>query len=168
MFVRGQTVEALSSGEAEFYAAVMGIAEALHIQQLLAWLGEPHRLELFSDSTAARSILSRQGVGKVRHLQVKLLWVQRLVNNGALLVSKVRGDENVADIGTKPLGPEIFEKCRQQLCIGDGPEKPAGRAGSVNSLGGSLRRTVAQELGVPAKVLTFALAICECMKDHKD
>ena len=57
--VRGQSVEALSSAEAEFHAAVMGIAEALHIQQLLAWIGEGRRLEAFSDSAAARSILSR-------------------------------------------------------------------------------------------------------------
>ena len=71
-FVRGQTVEALSSAEAEFYAALMGIAEGLHIQQLLAWLGEPWRPVIESDSAAARSILSRLGVGKVRHLQVKL------------------------------------------------------------------------------------------------
>ena len=88
----------------------MGSSEALHIQQLLAWLGDPRRLEVFSDSAAARSILSRLGVGKVRHLQVKLLWVQRLVNSGQVLVSKVLGTENVADIGTKPLAASAFEK----------------------------------------------------------
>ena len=163
-FVRGQTIEALSSAEAEFYAAVMGIAESLHLQQLLAWLGEPHRLELFSDSAAARSILSRLGVGKVRHLQVKLLWVQRLVNNGAIIVSKVKGEENVADIGTKPLGPAIFEKCRSQLCIGNGPSDHGGSV-EVNVLGGKGRRNIAAaQLGLPAKIVALAVALCECMQ----
>ena len=120
-FVRGQRVQALSSAEAEFYAAVMGVAEAMHLQQVLGWLGEFHRLEVFSDSSAARSVLSREGVGKIRHLEVKLLWIQSLVKDGRLLVSKVNGNDNVADIGTKPLGPMLFAKHRRSMGLIEGP-----------------------------------------------
>jgi len=80
----------------------MGTAEALRLQQLLGWLGEVHRIELFSDSAAAR-------------LQVKLLWVQRLVNEGAILISKLISK---ADIETKALAQASFEKQRGQLGFG--------------------------------------------------
>jgi hypothetical protein len=165
MFVRGQKIEALSSAEAEFYAAVMGIAEALHIQQLLAWLGDPRRLEVFSDSSAARSILARMGVGKVRHLQVKLLWVQRLVNSGQVLVSKVLGSDNVADIGTKPLSASVFNKHREALGFGASPEDSV--IAGITAGGGMHRArqvTAAAAAGVSARIMTLAIALAGCLE----
>eukprot|EP00975_Prorocentrum_lima_P028758 6041990-Prorocentrum_lima.AAC.1 len=38
---RGQQVISHSSCEAEFYAAVMTVAEGCHLQQVLAWMGLP-------------------------------------------------------------------------------------------------------------------------------
>ena len=61
------------------------------------------------------------GVGKVRRLQVKLLWAQRLVNNGQTIVPKVKGDDSVADIGAKPLAMKTFEQHRRRLGLGSGP-----------------------------------------------
>ena len=43
-------------------------------------------LDILTDSSAARGILARQGVGKVRHLEVKTLWVQDLVKKKRLRV----------------------------------------------------------------------------------
>ena len=106
--VRGQGLVAQSSAEAEFYAAVMVTTEGLHLQQLLGWCGVPLRLRLYTDSAAGRSALLRRGVGRMRHMQVKLLWVQDLTSSGRLLVDKIRGTLNPADIGTKPLaGPAL-------------------------------------------------------------
>ena len=142
----------------------------MHIQQILAWLGDPRRLELFSDSSAARSILSRMGVGKVRNLQVKLLWVQRLVNTGQVLVSKVLGTENVADIGTKPLSASVFNKHRESLGFGRGPEDQ--EVAELTAGGGVIR---AGQGGVPAvrasygtrvspRVMALAVALAQCLE----
>ena len=43
----------------------------------------------------------RQGVGKVRHLHVKQLWIQEAVAAGELVVVKVPRAENCADALTR-------------------------------------------------------------------
>ena len=54
------------------------------------------------DSSAARSIASRIGLGKIRHMEVKFLWIQEMVNSKKIVVRKIRGDFNPADNLTKP------------------------------------------------------------------
>ena len=44
----------------------------------------------------------RQGVGKVRHLQVKQLWLQENVAAGELIIAKIPRAENYADALTHP------------------------------------------------------------------
>eukprot|EP00973_Karenia_brevis_P042981 5950295-Karenia_brevis.AAC.1 len=42
--------------------------------------------------------------GKMRHLEIRDLWIQKEVQDGKLVVSKVPGEENPADVMTKVLG----------------------------------------------------------------
>ena len=60
-------------------------------------------LQLHTDSAAAIGIASRTGLGKLRHLQVHLLWVQQHVRNKVFELLKVPGKENPADFFTKHL-----------------------------------------------------------------
>ena len=60
-------------------------------------------LQLHTDSAAAIGIASRSGLGKLRHLQVHLLWVQQHVRNKVFELLKVPGKENPADLLTKHL-----------------------------------------------------------------
>ena len=60
----------------------------------------------FIDSTSAKALLTRQGVGRTRHLDGKLLWVQGLTKQDYVVVSGVNTFRNVADIGTKALSRE--------------------------------------------------------------
>ena len=59
---------ALSSGEAEFYGVVRGAGQGLGYQSLISDLGLPLPLRMWTDSSAAIGICSRQGLGKLRHL----------------------------------------------------------------------------------------------------
>jgi hypothetical protein len=93
---------ATSSGEAEYYALVKGAAEGLAIQALGKDLGIEMDLKLWVDSTAADSIVSRIGLGRVRHMEVKYLWAQEAHQNGRFKVGKVAGEKNPADVLTKP------------------------------------------------------------------
>ena len=43
------------------------------------------------------------GVGRVRHIQTRFLWVQERVRQGDLRVLQVQGSSNAADLGTKIL-----------------------------------------------------------------
>jgi hypothetical protein len=99
---RTQGCVALSSGEAEFYAAIKGGAEGIGIRSLLADMGQEVQVEIIQDSTAAKGVASRLGIGKVKHLDVGWLWIQDAVRKGDLVLRKINGKVNPADVLTKP------------------------------------------------------------------
>ena len=96
-----QSTTALSSGESEYYALVKASKEGLGFQSLLEDWGLTLPLEVSSDSSAARGHVARRGLGKMRHIQTRYLWVQERVGEGHLKISSVPGTKNVADILTK-------------------------------------------------------------------
>jgi len=98
-----QATRALSSGEAEFYEIVEGASRSLGVQALMEDMGFECAIVMKSDSSAGRSISLRKGTGKVRHLQVKYLWIQDALFDKRLTLEKVKGTDNPADIGTKYL-----------------------------------------------------------------
>ena len=91
----------LSSGEAEFYGVVRAAGQGLGYQSLLEELGMDLNLRVWTDSSAAIGICSRQGLGKLRHIDTHTLWLQQAVRNRRLTIHKVLGDENPADLLTK-------------------------------------------------------------------
>ena len=95
---------ALSSGEAEYYAMVKGTIEGIGLQSLAKDLGWNIELRLFVDSSAAKAIASRKGLGKVRHLEVRHLWLQQAVRENKVILRKVEGAKNPSDLMTKGLG----------------------------------------------------------------
>ena len=101
---------ALSSGEAEYYSMVKGTVEGLGLQTLARDLGWSLGLRLFVDSSAAKAIASRKGLGKVRHLEVRHFWLQQAVREKKVVLRKVDGKSNPSDIVTKGLGITDIEK----------------------------------------------------------
>ena len=101
---------ALSSGEAECYAALKGAAEALGLQALGRDLGWQFEVRLWTDSSSAKSVASRRGLGKIRHMEVKYLWLQEAVRRRRLIIKKVAGKENAADVLTKPLSKNEMQR----------------------------------------------------------
>ena len=63
-----QSSVALSSGEAEFAGVIRGAGQALGYQALLRDLGVEAQIRVWTDSSAAIGICTRQGLGKLRHL----------------------------------------------------------------------------------------------------
>jgi hypothetical protein len=91
----------LSSGEAEFGGVIRGAGQGLGYQALLADLGVDVPLRIWTDSSAAIGISSRQGLGKLRHLDTQTLWIQQAIRCRRIELRKVLGTENPADILTK-------------------------------------------------------------------
>ena len=81
---RSQGPVAISSGEAEFYAAIKGACEGLGIKSLLEDLGFYDQVEVIQDSTAAKGTASRAGIGRIKHLDVGWCWIQQTVENGKI------------------------------------------------------------------------------------
>ena len=67
-------------------------------------------LHLGTDSSAAKSFVCRRGLGRMRHLQVRDLWLQKEVREGNVVVRKIPGDQNPADLMTKYLDQRKLEK----------------------------------------------------------
>ena len=110
-----QAVVALSSGEAELYAMVKGAAATLGLISLCSDFGRSMDGTVHSDSSAAIGISSRQGLGKVRHLNVQYLWIQDRLKRGDVGIKKVLGTENPSDIFTKNLDAVAMRKCFVKL-----------------------------------------------------
>ena len=66
-----QRVRKLSTGEAEFYAITKGSAHSLHRQAILKGFGVAVEAVVLSDASAGIRIASRQGCGRLKHLEVK-------------------------------------------------------------------------------------------------
>ena len=96
-----QSSIALSSGEAEFNGVVRGSGIGLGLQSLFKDLGVKTPLRVWTDSTAAIGVCSRQGLGKQRHLDTHTLWVQQAVRSRRIELRKVDGQVNPADLFTK-------------------------------------------------------------------
>ena len=104
-----QATVALSSGEPEYYGLVKGASQALGMKSLLGDFGiqVKCRVYIYIDSSAAKGIASRMGLGKTRHIAVHLLWVQEKVRNQEFELVKCKGTENPADLMTKHLSQEV-------------------------------------------------------------
>ena len=103
-----QATIAISSGEAEYYALVKSAAEGLGIQSLAEDLGWNLDVVIWVDATAAKSLASRVGLGKIRHLETKYLWVQEAVQRRRITIKKIWGQVNRADVLTKPQNAETM------------------------------------------------------------
>ena len=61
----------------------------------------------YTDASATIGIAQRLGVGKVRHIDVGMLWVQQNQRNGEIDVRKVGTRSNPADVFTKHVPGEV-------------------------------------------------------------
>ena len=91
-------------------AQVKAISELLGIRNAAADMGFHGGSKVFGDSSAAQGILTRKGVGKVKHLEVKHLWVQERVHDGVVIPIKLPRAVNIADLLTHPCSaPEMWK-----------------------------------------------------------
>ena len=122
-----QPVHALSVAEAEYYALVEGSTRCLGLQTMLKELGvEAGVVVLSTDSSSAKSFASRRGLGRMRHIEVKELWLQEAVRRGRIQPKKVDGAVNPADLFIKYLTNVDIDKhlnslnCRRvKACAND-------------------------------------------------
>ena len=114
-YCRQQKVVALSSAEAELYAAVAASAEAIALVVYCKDLGMDMEAELYCDSSAALGIAHRAGIGKVRHLRTQGLWVQEVRISGRVKYKKVLGAKNPADLLTKHMSSKLSRQHLETL-----------------------------------------------------
>ena len=70
-------------------------AELIGIKSMMRDMGWDADLKLHVDATVTQVMANRQGIGKIRHLEVRYLWLQEMAKSNGVL--------NPADVLTKPM-----------------------------------------------------------------
>ncbi|CAI7807299.1 unnamed protein product [Closterium sp. NIES-53] len=96
---------AISSYEAELYAATMAAQEARWLTFLLAELGAPQRRPTILCDNASTIHLTKDAVfhGCSKHIELRHFFIRDLVQAGHLRLDKIDSATNLADIFTKAL-----------------------------------------------------------------
>ena len=121
---------ALSSGEAEYYAGTSAASRSiLRMEALPFFAGKRCQVQLHLDSSAAGGIITRQGAGRIKHLQIRATFLQDLHKQGILSVHRVGTKHDTADIGTKPVSGKHIKLLMHWLGFQDGDNDPVGKEG---------------------------------------
>ena len=103
---RSQKALALSSCEAEVYAGTSATNDAVLMYHCICFCVGPNetvKVKLTLDNAAGRSFFHRSGVGRIRHISLRVLWMQQKVREKFLSVGPVSTKHNPSDLGTKRL-----------------------------------------------------------------
>ena len=111
---------------------------------------------LESNAIAAKGILDRQGIAKVRHIDVNCLWLQEQCAKKIVPLNKIPGETNTADLLTKHLAIHgIFRHMANlNLVHVGGRSEAAAKLHSVEESAAPLRtseRTVTNSEVIPKK-----------------
>ena len=117
---RTQDNVTLSSAEAELVALGKAAMETLGIRSMVAdWemAASSEVSTIYADASAALGIAKRQGAGKLRHINVKTLWLQEKALQEELSYTKIKGEENPADGLTKHVRQELSQRYAKTTSI---------------------------------------------------
>ena len=115
-----QPIVTLSTTEAEYVAASACACQAIWFKRVLRELGydADGSTVILCDNTSTIK-LSKNPVfhGRCKHIGVRFHFLRDLVNEGQVSLEHCGSEEQVADVLTKPLQREVFEKMRNKLGI---------------------------------------------------
>ena len=81
-----QQIVVLSTAESEYISITKGAAHALEVRSAMVEFGLTFNVVCETDASAGRAMATRRGVGRVRHLDARLLWLQQLCAEGVVQV----------------------------------------------------------------------------------
>ena len=117
---RTQDSVTLSSAEAELVALRKLAIEMLGIRSMvMEWkMILPDACSVcYVDASAALSIAKRQGAGKMRHINIRSLWLREKSVQRLQEYTKIKGDDNPADGLTKHVRQELAERCAKVVSM---------------------------------------------------
>ena len=79
-----QQIVALSTAESEYISITKGAAHALEVRSAVMEYGLTLKVVCETDASVGRATASRRGVGRVRLLDARLLWLQQLCAEGVV------------------------------------------------------------------------------------
>ena len=122
-----QTCVALSTAEAEYIALASAVQESLWLQQLVTDLKkeEVKSMVMYEDNQSAISMTKNpQFHGRAKHIDIKYHFVREQVGSGKLELKYCKTNDMIADMMTKGLSGEQFEKLRLMAGMAPMTEHP--------------------------------------------
>ena len=102
---------ALSSGESEVMALSELLKEAKLMQYNLEFVGCGRLpITLHTDADVARNFVHKRGVGKMKHIDVRLCWLQEEMTDNTFKCKRVDRAVNAADMLTKTPNKQELDK----------------------------------------------------------
>ena len=94
----------------QLMAASEGIKEALLLQEVFMFAGLGHNeIQVKADNSAAHAFFHRRGVGRMRHIDSRILRLQGLIAAGGVRLKKIPRTPNLADMLTHTPGAKELE-----------------------------------------------------------
>ncbi|CAM8991569.1 unnamed protein product [Rhodiola kirilowii] len=118
-----QPVVALSTTEAEFIAAALCACQCVWMRNILEQFGLPQRqgtIIMCDNSSTIKLCKNPVLHGRSKHIDIKFHFLRDLTKSGAVQLSYCKSEYQIADIMTKPLRLEVFERLRSKLGVCDG------------------------------------------------
>ena len=138
---RTQKSIALSSCEAELVAATIGAAEGILIREVLKFvLNQEVHLDVRMDSSSARQWLQRSGIGRLKHLAARSLWLQNAVKEKELFLKAIPTQFNLSDLNTKRLTQHRREMLMHYLPMVDSSSVPLEKIGQEEIYKAAVRK----------------------------
>lgn len=119
-----QPIVTLSTTEAEFVSAAFSACQVVWIRNIMKEIGfqQQEGTTLFCDNSSTIK-LSRNPVmhGRSKHIHVRFHYLRDLVNEGVIQLSYCATQEQIADVMTKAVKLDVFEKLRSMMgvCVKD-------------------------------------------------
>lgn len=102
-YSKTQKAVSLSSCEAEVLALTSGSSETLLLKEVWQQFmtGQRVILEARSGSSSGRQWPQRSGLGRLKHIDLRLCWLQEAIRNQILRALPISTQVNIADLNTK-------------------------------------------------------------------
>jgi hypothetical protein len=123
-FSRKQRSVTLSSAEAEYMAASLAACDALWLRKLLLGLfrQELEAIVIHCDNQSCIKLYENSVFhDHSKHTDIRYHFIKDCVQRGALRLDYIHTDEQMADIFTKALSKQKFEKFRDQMGLRQNP-----------------------------------------------
>ena len=78
-------------------------------------MGFTLEIRVYTDASTGKSLATRRGLGKVRHISVNELWFQDLVQNRSVTLVKIKNKFNPSDMLTKYLSKAEIETIMEHV-----------------------------------------------------
>ena len=116
----GESHADVSSAAAEIYGAANATYDFLHLTYVAEEAGIEVKLPIIlqGDNSAAESFINNSSARtKLKHIDCRQEWVRMLRNKEVLLPIHVSSADNLADLFTKILDRQVFEKLRDLIMV---------------------------------------------------